>query len=82
MAVYIEFNDQSRPAKHFTDESFDKSKVAHTYSYELLPHGVVAVYRAVRPVKRNQMGDPTSFEEIGVFGPSAWFSIQGDRFTR
>lgn len=62
--------NQRRPAKHFADESFDKEKVAHTCSHELLPHGVVAVYRAVRPVKRNQMGEPTSHEEMGVFGPA------------
>ncbi|MFJ9010291.1 hypothetical protein [Streptomyces canus] len=82
MAVQIEFVDQTRATAQFVDSQVSKTE-AHSYCYELLPHGVIAVYRVVQPTtKRGETaGEPVS-EEVVVYGAGTWFAAYGNRFAR
>ncbi|MEU6350327.1 hypothetical protein ABZ896_13470 [Streptomyces sp. NPDC047072] len=82
MAVQIEFVDQTRATAQFVDSRVSKTE-AHSYFYELLPHGAVAVYKVVQPTTKR--GDPTGEAvsgEIVVYGPGTWFAAYGTRFAR
>ncbi|WP_314225572.1 hypothetical protein [Streptomyces zaehneri] len=82
MGVHIEFVDQSRGPAKFEDGQVSHP-AAYAYCYELLPHGVIAVYKVIQPVnkKGQPIGDP-SREEVVVYGPAAWLAAYGRRWAR
>ncbi|MBZ3905023.1 MULTISPECIES: hypothetical protein [Streptomyces] len=77
MSVQIEFNDHSRPAVRLDDGPVSKTE-GRSYFYTVTSYGAVIVYQRVHAMKRGQVVDSSEYQQVAMYGPSAWFSAHGD----